>query len=957
MSDPALSDSAGNAAPARRAPIKAVGPRLKKLLIFIFILVALLGANSVYLSGITFLNFLHSGEGVSYQNWFYLVMFLGHLVLGLILILPFIAFGAIHIWNTRHRKNRRAIRVGYVLFAVSLVLLATGVMLVRIEGVLDLRDPTARSITYWLHVASPLVVIWLYWLHRLVGPKIKYQLGLSYAAAVLVIVGGMIFLHGQDPRQWNVVGPKEGEQYFFPSLARTSTGNFIPASSMTNDAYCKQCHADVHAGWENSVHRFSSFNNQAYLASVHETRQAMLKRDGNVQGSRWCAGCHDPVPFFSGAFDDPKFDLINHPTAKAGITCTVCHSITHVNSTRGNADYTIEEPTHYPFAYSDNAVLQWVNRTLVKAKPEFHKQTFLKPFHKTAEFCSTCHKVHLPRELNNYRDFLRGQNHYDPYLLSGVSGHGIRSFYYPPKAQANCNRCHMPLLTSNDFGAKFFDEAKELSVHNHLFPTANTGVAWLRDKPDIIQAHQEFLKDVVRVDLFGVREDGSIDGKLHAPLRPQIPVLEPGKEYLLETVIRTLKLGHIFTQGTADSNEIWLEVTVTNNGKTIGQSGKRDPKKGYEVDPWSHFVNVFLLDKDGNRIARRNPQDIFTPLYNNQIPPGAGQTVHYKLEVPEEITGPITVNVKLQYRKFDQKYMDFVAKQNKELGQTIRGYEEGATYNNVLPITTLAEDEVTFPTRGEGQTVSPRENIPEWQRWNDYGIGLLLKGKAELRQANEAFTAVEDLGRFDGPLNLARSHQTEGELGLAIADLKRAYESRDEEGFPRWTWNWLNGLVKSQEGDLESAEADLRSALDNTPPEMRAKGFDFSLDYEVRNLLGRVMLDRGNQLERQGKQEEARKVWEAAALEYEKTLKIDSENFTAHYNLQLLYTNLGNAEKAEEHRQLHQKFKPDENIASALQKARERYPAANHAAEAVVIYDLQRKDEVQKSVAEDQSGE
>ena len=27
-----------------------------------------------------------------------------------------------------------------------------------------------------------------------------------------------------------------------------------------------------------------------------------------VKASRWCAGCHDPVPFFSGAFDDPKFD-------------------------------------------------------------------------------------------------------------------------------------------------------------------------------------------------------------------------------------------------------------------------------------------------------------------------------------------------------------------------------------------------------------------------------------------------------------------------------------------------------------------------------------------------------------------------------------------------------------------------------------------------------------------------
>ena len=32
-----------------------------------------------------------------------------------------------------------------------------------------------------------------------------------------------------------------------------------------------------------------------------------------------------------------------------------------------------------------------------------------------------------------------------------------------------------------------------------------------------------------------------------------------------------------------------------------------------------------MLDRDGNRIDRRNPQDIFMPLYNHQIPPGAGQ--------------------------------------------------------------------------------------------------------------------------------------------------------------------------------------------------------------------------------------------------------------------------------------------------------------------------------------------
>src|SRR5262249_59980028 len=128
---------------------------------------------------------------------------------------------------------------------------------------------------------------------------------------------------------------------------------------------------------------------------------------------------HDPVPFFGGVFqdprEDPKYDPEKardqerlreflqveevlagrrdprgHAVSRAGITCTTCHGITNVNSRVGNADYTIEEPLHYPFAQSDNAVLQWLNNQLVKARPNFHKKTFLKPFHKTEAFCSTC---------------------------------------------------------------------------------------------------------------------------------------------------------------------------------------------------------------------------------------------------------------------------------------------------------------------------------------------------------------------------------------------------------------------------------------------------------------------------------------------------------------------------------------------------------------------------------------
>jgi tetratricopeptide (TPR) repeat protein len=939
----ATSDGDKPASVPKKKYVRAVGPRLRKLFYFILALVALLFTNSGYLSTITFLEWMSNGE--TYQDYFYQFMFLGHLGLGLLLVVPLIVFGIIHLVNSKDRRNRRAVRIGYALFAVSILVLVSGILLMRVGG-LDLKQPLARSTVYWLHVACPLIAAWLYWLHRLAGPKIKWRIGFTFAGVAVASVAFMVVMQLQDPRKWNAVGPETGVQYFEPSLARTSSGNFIPADAMMNDEYCLKCHADIHKEWSDSVHRFSSFNNPPYFASVSETREVSLARDGNVQAARWCAGCHDPVPFFSGAFDDPKFDMLGHPTGQAGITCTVCHAITHVNSTRGNADYTIEEPLHYPFATSKNPALQWINNQLVKAKPSFHKKTFLKPFHKTAEFCSTCHKVHLPEALNHYKEFLRGQNHYDPFLLSGVSGHSARSFYYPPKAQENCNGCHMPLVASNDFGAKLFDGATDLSVHNHLFPSANTGIAWLRDRDDIVKAHQDYLQNIMRVDLFGVHDGSEIDDKLIAPLRPEVPTLEPGKRYLLDAVVRTLKLGHLFTQGTVDSNEVWLDVKVTSGGRVIGRNGGIDASKQNEVDPWSHFINVFMLDKDGNRIDRRNPQDIFTPLYNHQIPPGAANTVHYELLVPEDVTAPIEVEIKLQYRKFDSKYMDFVAKQNEKFGQFIRGHLSGVAYENELPITTMATDKVVFPVKGVDTVVKNEvKDIPLWQRWNDYGIGQLLKGKGELRQAEEAFLEVEKLDRYDGPINLARVYNTEGRLDDAVAALSRAIKYADKDpAFPRWTWGWLSGSINAQQGRLEEARQNLQSVLEDNTAEMQAKGFDFSIDIEVINLLGQTLFDLGNQRERQQRPEEAKQFWIEAVERYKKTLKVDSEDVAAHHNLQLLYERLGDTESAAKHSKLHLIYKPDDNAQGrAIRLAREKYPAANHAAEVVVKYPLNRE--------------
>lgn len=925
--------------PKRKKYVRAVGPRLRRLLYLILGAFALLALNGAYLGAVTLAGWV-SGE--SYENYFYLWMFFGHLVLGLLVLLPVIIFGLVHMRNSYNRPNRRAVLAGYSLFAVAILLLVSGIFLVRIEGLFEVRDESVRSVAYWAHVITPFLAVWIYILHRLAGPKIRWRVGATWAGVTAAVAIGLVVFHAQDPRAWNQVGPESGEQYFFPSLARTATGDFIPSDTLMMDSYCQECHPDVHSAWSHSVHRFSSFNNPAYLFSVRGTRKVALERDGDVQAARFCAGCHDPVPFFSGAFDDPNYDDVNDPTAHAGITCTVCHAITHVNSPRGNSDYTIEEPIHYPFAKSENPLLQWVNRQLVKAKPGFHKKTFLKPLHKTAEFCGTCHKVHLPEELNKYK-FLRGQNHYDSFLLSGVSGHGVTSFYYPPEAETNCNGCHMPLVPSEDFGARDFDGSGERKVHDHLFPSANTAVPYLVDLgPRAIEAHKKFTEGTVRVDLFGLRRGGEIDGELLAPLRPRVPAVEPGETYLLETVIRTLKLGHLLTQGTADSNELWLDITIKSGDRVIGRSGGVDDSG--EVDPWSHFVNAYVLDRHGNRIDRRNAEDIFIPLYNNQIPPGAGDVVHYRFTVPPDVTEPIEAEVALRYRKFDTIYMRYVY---------------GDDYVNTLPVMTIGTDRVVLPLArpdGAAEIDQPDSEIPVWQRWNDYGIGLLRKGssgsqRGELRQAEHAFRQVGELGRPDGPLNLARVYIKEGRLADAVAALKSAAEH--DPPAPPWTVAWFSGVVDQQNGNFDEAIASFQRIITNDFPGVAERGFDFSKDYRVLNALAQTLFEKSSRERGEERRAARDQLLEQARNHYLAVLDLDPENVEAHFGLAQVASRLGDEGTAEKYRALHAKYKPDDNARDkAIAAARASDPAASHAADAIVIYDLQRDGRPERSVLE-----
>jgi hypothetical protein len=897
---------------------------LRRLLTFVAGLGTVLAASGLYLAAVRVVSW---SAGRTYESTFSLAVFLAHVVLGLVFVMPTLAFAVAHLRRGITNPNRRAVRAGLALLTTLVVLMASGVVLTRLEGVLDIADPRLRSAAYWTHVLTPLVAGWLFVLHRLAGPPIRWRRGGWLAAATAGCVAALVALQFAPGRLVAPATAPTDVRTFAPSLARTGDGRPIAARDLDNDTYCQQCHSDVHERWLASAHHLSSFNNPAYRFSVLETRRELLERDGDVVASRFCAGCHDPVPLFSGRFDDPDFDDRTDPTAAAGITCSTCHAITAISSPRGNSDYVISRPQQYPFTYSTHPVLQWLNRQLVKGKPELHKATFLKPLHRSPEFCGTCHKVHIPEELNAYK-WLRGQNHYDSFLLSGVSGHGVAAFYFPPRAVARCGGCHMPLREAAECGARDNDDSGRLTVHDHLFPAANTALpdmVGMKNADEIIAAHRDFLRTATRVDIFGLRDGGGIDAPLIAPLRPEVPTLEAGRRYLVEVVIRTLGVGHQLTQGTADSNQLWLEISAEDENGLIGRSGAIDELG--RVDPGAHFVNAYVIDRQGNRIDRRNVQDIFIALYDNQIPPGAAAVVHYLLVLPADARGAIELHAALRYRKFDSTYLEYIT---------------GEHVVNGLPVVTMAEDSVRLPiAAGESGRTAEEAPPPEWERWNDYGIGLLLRGgRGELRQAEDAFRHVEALGRADGPLNLARVYLREGRVTRDAPEALMRAATIDPPA-PAWSLLWFGGLVDVQNGNLDRAIRNFEQILDGGFAGAVGRGFDFSSDYRVLLELGRALHLRALRERGEDHRMQRRTLLEAAASRFEEALDLDPENLAAHWGLKQVFDDLGDHEAAARHAAAHARYKPDDNARDrATTAARRRDPDADRAAGSVVIHEL-----------------
>jgi Flp pilus assembly protein TadD len=730
---------------------------------------------------------------------------------------------------------------------------------------------------------------------------------------------------------------------FFPSSVQTSTGGQIPAKFFMQSQACQRCHPDTYDQWSSSAHRFSSFNNQWYRKSIEYMQDVV-----GVRPSKWCAGCHDPALLFSGMFDTPARELIDKPEAHAGLGCVMCHSVAKVKSSMGQGDFTLEYPKLAELAASENKVVQALHDLIVYLNPEPHRRTFMKPFVRTqtAEFCSSCHKVHLDTHVNNYR-WVRGFNDYDTWQASGVSGFGARSFYYPPKSQ-RCVDCHMPLEDSHDLGNV------DGKIHSHRFPGANTALPMANNDAKQMDAVVKFLQNnILSIDIFGlsraraatssyggssglqsattfavgeesdsVTEAADVElAPLVAPLNRLAATVRPGETYRADVVVRTRKIGHFFPGGTVDAFDVWLELQATDDaGRVIFWSGRvEDDGKG-PVEKGAHFYRSLQLDGNGNPINKRNAWSSRSLAYVRLIPPGAADTVHYRITVPANASGNINLKARVLYRKFAWWNTQFAFAGERAPGAPAptKDYDNGgwvftADTSKVsgqvkaipdLPIVTLAENTarlVIDPSAPGTARALTQVERSDWERWNDYGIGLLLQG--DLKGAVAAFThATEaDPQNPDGFVNIGRARVQEGDIDGARTALDKALSLSPNLARARFFYS----RVLRAEGRYDDALTHLREVIRQYPK-----------DRVVRNDAGRILF--------------LQKKYPEAVKEFQEVLAIDPEDVQAHYNLMLCYNGLGEGRRAEEHQKRYLRFKADESAQAITGQYRITHPEDNN---------------------------
>jgi tetratricopeptide (TPR) repeat protein len=620
---------------------------------------------------------------------------------------------------------------------------------------------------------------------------------------------------------------------FLPSNATTEMGGFISPRSFPTAVYCGHCHQEAHAEWRQSVHA-NSFRAPWYIKNVN-----VLMNIKGTEYARHCEGCHNPIALVSGAMTkgspvDRKFDA-------DGITCSVCHSIQKVD-TRGTGSYVLGRPAVMVDA-DGKPIYGEVSDKEILAHLDRHSKAVMKDFYRSSELCSACHKAALPKILNDYK-WQRAIFLYDEWQLSSFAKQSPLPFYVKDQV-SKCQTCHMKPeeIQLPDYGAK------DGKLASHRWLGANTVLAKYYGYDAQMEKTLAFLRNgVFNMDIFAIERNGD---KVIAPLGSQPFEIAAGDVLTVSVVIQNKGIAHSFVPEQRDFYESWVEFEATDAaGHTLMHSGAL--RTDGSLDPRAHSFTNRLVNKNGGLNDLHQVWDTRVVAYNNTIQSGRSQIVRYEFKVPADPAGAITVTAKVNYRRFNQRFIDY-----------------GLGLHYQMPVVEMAaRTRVLALGANQAAAPDPQDN-KDWMRWNNYGIGLL--DAQQYSDSARAFARVTELrpDYADAFTNVAIANFQWERFDAARASLEKALQLSPHNARALY----YLALVERTQGHLEAAISDLREVTAQFP---RSRDAHRELGFS---------------LYQQHKYDEARS-------EYETLQSIDPDDLAAHYILSIVYRRLGMKEQA-----------------------------------------------------------
>lgn len=658
---------------------------------------------------------------------------------------------------------------------------------------------------------------------------------------------------------------------FHPSAARTAGGGPVAPELLAGSSEaCGRCHPDEAAEWEGSAHRHAGLGNPWYRAAFEEAR-----REAGDGAARWCAGCHTPALLLAGRLTGSgdggegtpmpaTAELAADPLDAEGVSCVACHAA-RAESTVGQGDFVLALPEGHGRAVAGGGFRRALFGLRVRFDPEAHRRAYSGHLEGGSELCASCHKGHVDEGVGGHR-FFPVMNDYDPWQSSSYSGQGtVRSVHFPEPE--SCAGCHMG-------GA---GDGRP----SHRFAAAGTALPALRGDAEQAAAMEAALTSGwVTLDLFARTpgraplppgEEPPVDlvEPVLAPLDRVAEPVRPGESIRLDAVVRPHGVGHAFPGGKPDLQDVWVELeAVDGAGRTVLATGP-DPEAG------AHRFRTVWVDGEGRRVDRHRLWRARATASERRIEPTGAEVVRFRLDLPEDLEGPLAVTARLRHRALPPDFHRWA-------------FESLGREAPALPVVTLAEARATLPVAATGAAASPPAGDPEpapedAPRWTHYGVGLALQG--DLRGAAEAFRTVVSLVPEDPEAwaNLGRLLVVGGTFEEGREALRRALEL--EPGLAR-AHHFL-GLAARNEADLDGALEHFRAAYARYPR-----------DPLILRQIATTHLQRGELA--------------PAAAALEELLAVDPQDAFAHFNLARAARGLGEAERAARHQALFERYQVDE---------------------------------------------